>query len=267
VRNSSTRVACTWRDDNLVGFDLLLVFIAFLTAVIDIIFGMGFGLTMTPILLFLNYTPKEIVPALLLSSLVGNILSSYFNHRLGNADFSPGGHLFKLVMIIGIVGMVGSLIGAVVNTGISNFYLGLYIGSLITGSGLFLLLNKTMSTGFSWAKIVLLSLFGSFNKGISGSGFGPIITTGMLYMKIKEKEAVSVQSFAELFVSLVGFITFIVSGAIVNWDLTLSLFVGVAASAPVASFIVNKSGEGTLRSAIAIVTIILGVATLVRLFV
>jgi uncharacterized membrane protein YfcA len=261
VRNGSTRVACTWRDDNLVGFDLLLVFIAFLTAVIDIIFGMGFGLTMTPILLFLNYTPKEIVPALLLSSLVGNILSSYFNHRLGNADFSPGGRLFKLVMVIGIVGMLGSIIGAVVNTGVSNFYLGLYIGSLITGSGLFLLLNKTMSTGFSWAKIVLLSLFGSFNKGISGSGFG------MLYMKIKEKEAVSVQSFAELFVSLVGFITFIVSGAIVNWDLTLSLFVGVAASAPVASFIVNKSGEGTLRSAIAIVTIILGVATLVRLFV
>ncbi len=259
-------MASIWREFILVGFDLLLVFIAFLTGVIDIIFGMGFGLTMTPILLFLNYAPKEIVPALLLSSLVGNILSSYFNHRLRNADFSPGGRLFKIVMVIGIVGIVGSIIGAVVNTGISNFYLGLYIGSLITGSGLFLLLNKKMSTGFSWAKITLLSLFGSFNKGISGSGFGPIITTGMLYMKIKEKEAVSVQSFAELFVSLVGFITFIVSGATVNWDLTYSLAIGVAASAPIAAFIVKKSGEGTLRSAIAVVTIILGVATLVRLF-
>ena len=85
-------------------------------------------------------------------------------------------------------------------------------------------------------------------------------------MKIKEKEAVSVQSFAELFVSLVGFITFIVSGATVNWDLTYSLAIGVAASAPIAAFIVKKSGEGTLRSAIAVVTIILGVATLVRLF-
>ncbi len=260
-------MASTWRDDKLFSFDLLLIFIAFLTALIDIIFGMGFGLTMTPILLFLNYTPKEIVPALLLSSLIGNILSSYFNHRLRNADFSPGGRLFKLVIVIGIVGMVGSIIGAVVNTGVSNFYLGLYIGSLITGSGLFLLLNKTMSTSFSWVKIVLLSLFGSFNKGISGSGFGPIITTGMLYMKIKEKEAVSVQSFAELFVSLVGFITFIVSGATVNWDLTISLFIGVAASAPIASLIVNKSGEGTLRSAIAVVTIILGIATLVRLII
>ena len=51
-----------------------------------------------------------------------------------------------------------------------------------------------------------------------------------------------------------------------NWDLTYSLAIGVAASAPIAAFIVKKSGEGTLRSAIAVVTIILGVATLVRLF-
>ena len=49
---------------------------------------MGFGLTITPVLLFLNYTPKEIVPALLLSSLIGNILSSFFNHRLKNAEFT-----------------------------------------------------------------------------------------------------------------------------------------------------------------------------------
>lgn len=63
-------------------FDPLLLILAFLTDVVDIIFGMGFGLTMAPILLFLNYTPKEIVPALLLSSLIGNILSSFFNHRL-----------------------------------------------------------------------------------------------------------------------------------------------------------------------------------------
>ncbi len=247
-------------------FDPLLFLLAFLTAIIDIIFGMGFGLTMTPLLLFLSHTPKEIVPALLLSSLIGNILSSIFNHRFRNADFTPGSRLFKVVLVIGAVGIAGSIIGAVVNTGISNFYLGLYIGTLIMGTGIFLLLNKTRSIDFSWWKLGILSLFGGFNKGISGSGFGPIITTGMLYMKIKEKEAVSVQSFAELFVSLMGFATFLASGAGVNWDLTLSLSIGVAAAAPIAAFIVKKSDSGTLRSAIAVMTIILGAATLVRLF-
>jgi len=46
---------------------------------------MGFGLTMTAILLSLDYAPKEIVPSLLLSSLMGNNLISFFNHRLKNA--------------------------------------------------------------------------------------------------------------------------------------------------------------------------------------
>jgi len=46
-----------------------------LTAIIDIMFGMGFGLTMTPILLASGYSPHEIVPALLLSSLF-NLRSS-----------------------------------------------------------------------------------------------------------------------------------------------------------------------------------------------
>jgi hypothetical protein len=253
--------------DEIMVIDPFLIIIAFLTAVIDIIFGMGFGLTLTPILLFLNYTPKDIVPALLLSSLGGNLLSSLFNHRLKNADFTPGSRHFNIVMVIGGVGIVGSIFGAMVNTGISNFILGLYIGTLITGTGLFLLLNKNLSIEFSWIKLGLISLFGSFNKGISGSGFGPIVTTGLLYMNTNEKESVSIQSFSELFVSLVGFATFLVSGITLNWDLTWSLSIGVVASAPLAAFIVKKVKGGTLRTAIAIVTIILGAATLLQIFI
>jgi uncharacterized membrane protein YfcA len=247
------------------SFDLLLILFAFTTAVIDIIFGMGFGLTMTPILLFLTYSPKEIVPALLLSSLVGNVLSSYFNHRLRNADFTLGGHAFKVVVLIGGIGIFGSIIGALANTGISDFFLSLYIGTLITGSGIFILLNRTRKIGFNWIKVAILSLFGSFNKGISGSGFGPIITTGLLYMGVKEKEAVSIQSFAELFISSVGFSTFLFSGTPINWSLTTSLAIGVTASAPIAALIVQKSEGGKLRTAIAIVTIILGVSTIIRI--
>jgi len=247
--------------------NLVVVVLAFLTAIIDIIFGMGFGLTLTPILLFLNYTPKEIVPALLLSSLGGGIFSTIFNHRFKNADFTPGSHHFRIVVVIGVVGIAGSVIGATVNTGISNFVLTLYIGTLIMGTGVFLLLNKTLRVEFSWIKLGLLALFGSFNKGISGSGFGPIVTTGLLYMGTGEKAAVSIQSFSELFVSLVGFAAFFVSGATSNWSLTLSLLIGVIASTPLAALIVKRVEGGTLRKAIAVVTVVLGAATIMRLFV
>ena len=245
---------------------LSVIFVAFLTAIIDIIFGMGFGLTLTPILLFLGYTPKAIVPAILLSSLGGGVFSALFNHRFKNADFTPGSQHFKIVLVVGGVGIAGGIVGARVNAGISDLTLTLYIGTLILMTGVFLLLNRTLHVKFSWTKLGLLSLFASFNKGISGSGFGPIVTTGLLYMNTGEKAAVSIQSFSELFVSLFGFATFFASGAKLNWDLTWSLLIGVTVSTPLAAFIVKRVQGATLRKAIAVVTAVLGAATLLQVF-
>jgi uncharacterized membrane protein YfcA len=245
---------------------LFLIFPAFLTALIDIVFGMGFGLTMTPILFFMGYPPHEIVPALLFSSLIGNLFSPIFHHKFKNVDLSLCSKHFSISMVIGILGVVGSLIGASVSIGISDFFLGLYIGVLIVTLGLFLLLNKKLSASFSWLKLTFLGLFGSFNKGISGSGFGPIVTTGMIIMNINEKVAVSIQTLSELFVSIAGFLTFLLVGSQISWNLLLPLSIGVAFSTPLAALLVNKFESKKLRTGIALATVMLGILTLLGLF-
>lgn len=246
-------------------FSLTLVLPAFLTAVIDIMFGMGFGLTMTPILILAGFAPHQIVPALLFSSLMGNLISPVFHHKFKNVDFRCCTRHFTISIVIGGLGVAGSVLGAFVSVGISNFHLGLYIGLLITALGLFLLVNRKLQTQFSWLKLVTLGLFGSFNKGISGSGFGPIVTTGMIFMGVDEKVAVSIQTFSELFVSVAGFLAFVLSGTLITWDLALPLSIGVVASTPLAAFVVHKFESQKLRLAIAAMTIVLGAATLVRL--
>ena len=245
---------------------LFLIFPAFLTALIDIVFGMGFGLTMTPILFLMGYPPHEIVPALLFSSMIGNLFSPIFHHKFKNVDLSLCSKHFNMSMLIGILGVVGSFIGASVSIGISDLFLGLYIGFLIVALGLFLLLNKKLNASFSWLKLVLLSFFGSFNKGISGSGFGPIVTTGMIIMNINEKVAVSIQTFSELFVSIAGFLTFLLAGSQISWNLLLPLSIGVASSTPLAALVVNKFESKKLRTGIALATVVLGVLTLLGLF-
>jgi len=169
-------------------------------------------------------------------------------------------------VLIGILGVLGSFVGASVSIGISDFYLSLYIGLLITAVGLFLLLNKKLRASFSWLKLAFLSLFGAFNKGISGSGFGPITTTGMIVMGVDEKVAVSIQTFSELFVSIAGFLTFVLAGSQIAWNLLLPLSIGVVLSTPLAAFVVHKFESRKLRTAIAIVTVVLGVVTLFSLF-
>ena len=245
---------------------LFLIIPAFLTAVVDIVFGMGFGLTMTPILLLMGYAPHQIVPALLFSSMLGNLVSPFFHHKFKNVDFSLCSRHFNMSVLIGILGVVGSFVGASVSIGISDFYLSLYIGLLITALGLFLLLNKKLRATFSWLKLAFMSLFGSFNKGISGSGFGPITTTGMIVMGVDEKVAVSIQTFSELFVSIAGFLTFALAGSQIAWNLLLPLSIGVVLSTPLAAFLVHKFESRKLRTVIAIVTVVLGVVTLFSLF-
>jgi uncharacterized membrane protein YfcA len=244
---------------------LFLIVPSFLTAVVDIVFGMGFGLTMTPVLLLMGYAPHEIVPALLFSSMIGNMFSPLFHHRLKNVDFSLCSQHFNMSMLIGILGVIGSFVGASVSIGISNFYLGLYIGLLIVSLGLFLLVNGKLRARFSWLRLTFLGLFGSFNKGISGSGFGPIITTGMIIMNVNEKAAVSIQTFSELFVSAAGFLTFMLAGSQISLDLLLPLSLGVAFSTPLAAFVVHKFDSKKLRTTMGLVTVVLGVLTLLSL--
>ena len=244
---------------------LFLIVPSFLTAIVDIVFGMGFGLTMTPVLLLMGYAPHEIVPALLFSSMIGNMFSPLFHHRLKNVDFSLCSRHFNMSMLIGILGVIGSFVGASVSIGISNFYLGLYIGLLIVSLGLFLLVNRKLRARFSWLRLAFLGLFGSFNKGVSGSGFGPIVTTGMIIMDVNEKVAVSIQTFSELFVSVAGFLTFMLAGSQISLDLLLPLSMGVAFSTPLAAFVVHKFDTKKLRTTIGLVTVVLGVLTLLTL--
>lgn len=245
---------------------IILIVVSLCTATVDLIFGMGFGLTMTPILFLLHFEPHEIVPAILLASLAGNILSPFLNHRLKNADFNLRSPHLKIVLIIGAIGALGSFIGAIAAINISDLVLTIYIGVLIVAIGLLLLLNKTRTTPFTWHKLIGLGIFGAFNKGMSGSGFGPIITTGLIMMKTDEKAAVSIQSFSELFVSLAGSLTFIALGTQMDWSLILPLVIGVVLSTPIAALIVQKANNKKLRWAIAYVTIILGIITLLTLF-
>jgi uncharacterized membrane protein YfcA len=242
----------------------ILILISFLPAVVDSSLGMGYGFSVTPLLLLLGFSPIQAVPAVLLASLVGNMLSSYFHHRLKNVDFRFNSKHFRISLVMGGLGSIGSFLGARVAMGISTFYLNLYIGSMVTILGFFVLFSRRIKIVFSWPRMFMFGVIGAFNKGISGSGFGPIVTTGGLLVGLDEKATVSIQSLSELFASIVGFLTFALSGTQIDFHLTLAITIGVALASPLAAYIVHKMPGGKLRWLIAITAISLGILTLIR---
>ena len=243
----------------------LITTLSFASGTVDMSLGMGYGFTVTPILLLMGYYPTQAVPAVLFASFVGGVLSSLFNQLLGNVDFRLAGQAFKTSATIGGLGSAGAIMGALLAVGISKFLLNLYIGLLVTASGIFVLRSKGISFEFSWIKIMAISVLGAFNKGLSGSGFGPIVTTGSLLSGIDEKASVSIQALSELPVSLVGFLTFLYAGTSIEWSVTLALSLGVVVAAPIAAWLVQRMDPEKLRTFIGAAATLVGLSTLVKL--
>ena len=64
---------------------------AFVCEYVDSTLGMGYGTTLTPLLLLMGYKPLEIVPVILLSELISGLMAGAFHHFQGNVNFRPNG--------------------------------------------------------------------------------------------------------------------------------------------------------------------------------
>lgn len=238
--------------------------LSFCSGLVDLSLGMGYGFTVTPIMLLLGYTPAETVPSVLFSSFIGGASSSFFNHRLRNADFTPGSRDLRIALITGGLGVIGAVIGVNTSLSLPERIVGLYIGFLVIASGALVLYSKSLVSGFSWARILVISLLGSFNKGIAGSGFGPIVTTGAIISGLDEKTSVSIQALSETLVSLVGFTTYTVLRGQVDASTITVMSLGVVLASPFAASIVKRAKGNTLRTMIAVLALIVGMSTLLK---
>ena len=247
---------------------LVLALISFFPALIDSSLGMGYGFTVTPILLLLDYSPNEAVPAVLVASVIGDLLGSYFHQEYKNVDFSFKSRSFKIALVLGVFGGIGALFGALLAIGISTIYLKTYIGVLVTVLGVFVLFSDRLRIrmDFSWPKMLIMGILGAFNKGVSGSGFGPVVTTGGLLSGLDEKSTVAIQCLSECPVCIIGFLTFVLKGCCIDWNLVMCISLGAAFSAPVAAWFVHKVPSDKLRPMIGISAVILGLFTLVKVY-
>ncbi|MFH1179868.1 MAG: sulfite exporter TauE/SafE family protein [Candidatus Bathyarchaeota archaeon] len=245
-------------------FPLLLL--SFCSGMIDLSLGMGYGFTVTPLMLLLGFTPQEAVPAVLISSFVGGISSSIWNHRLHNVDFNPKGKAFRIAAFTAGFGVIGAITGVYFSFNLPQRIVGLYIGVVVILSGVLVIYSKNLISSFSWNKMVGISLIGSLNKGLTGSGFGPVITTGAMLSGIDEKASVSIQSLAESAVSIVGTLSYIVMQGYVDYQVAVTMSFGVLLASPLAARIVHQIDGKTLRILVGILALIIGSYTLWKYF-
>ncbi|MGD9578839.1 MAG: TSUP family transporter, partial [Syntrophorhabdus sp.] len=66
-----------------------IILLAFFCEYLDSTLGMGYGTTLTPVLLLFGFTPLQVVPAILISELITGFMAGFFHHKVGNVNFKP----------------------------------------------------------------------------------------------------------------------------------------------------------------------------------
>lgn len=245
--------------------NLLVGVLAFISEYLDSGLGMGYGTALAPMLILLGYQPLKVVPAILISQLITDIAACFSHHRLRNVDLRLNSKDFRIAFILGLVSSLGVIIACFVAIKIPNWFLTLYIGFLVLTMGILILVTIKKQVFFSWRKIIGISFLASFNKGISGGGYGPLVMGGQILSGVFPKNAVGITAFAEAVTCFVGFITYLLLGKIIAWKLTLMLIICATPAVPLAAITIKKINDSRLKKLVGILITLLGLFTLLKI--
>jgi hypothetical protein len=224
------------------------------------------GTILTPTLLLVGYAPSDIVPTILFSELLSGFTASFFHNDIKNVDFSSKGMDLKPAVLLAVGSVVGVTIGVFLAVNIPVDILKLTIGCIIFLSGFFVvLLSRKVIEYRNW-KMIGLSGVASFNKAVSGGGYGPLLTSGQIISGVRGRAAVGITSFAEAFTCLVAVILFLLQGGYIELHIFIPMVTGALISVPFSVFAVNKASEDHLKIVIGILTMGMGGLTIYNVF-
>jgi uncharacterized membrane protein YfcA len=246
------------------GIFLAIFFAALLCEYVDSALGMGYGTTLTPLLIGFGVEPLFIVPAILISEFFTGAGAGFLHQRDGNIDFVRDRRARRVTILLSALSLVGTVGAVLLAVSIKGSTLKLAIAGIIVFMGVFILATRKRQLRFRASHIVALGAVAAFNKGLSGGGYGPLVTGGQVVSGVSPKHAVAITSVAEAFTCLVGIIAYAIMKGAPAWDLVVPLTLGASLSVPMATFTVSRLKESTMRSGVGLVTLALGVYTLIR---
>lgn len=269
-----------------VGLFLVIILLAFSCEFIDSSLGMGYGTILSPTLIIMGFEPVVVIPSILLSQAFGGLTASIFHHQFKNASFHRNSKDLKTVIIISGFGILATILAVSISINLPKELLKSYIGVLVLIMGIIVLRNKSFT--FTWKKIIGVGILSAFNKGLSGGGFGPIVTGGQILSGQEAKSSVGITTAAEAPICIIGFLTYLFgrtifeidipvlemkfadfmhlmfSSKIFQWELYFALIMGSVLVAPFGAFTTKMINKKYLHYILGILISFLGLWTLYK---
>jgi uncharacterized membrane protein YfcA len=112
---------------------------------------------------------------------------------------------------------------------------------------------------------MILGAVAAFNKGLSGGGYGPLVTSGQVVSGMSPKRAVAITSVAESWTCVVGLAAYLFFHGELDWSLAVPMTLGATLSVPIATLTVQRMHEAVMQCTLGAVTCVLGMITLAQI--
>ena len=245
---------------------ILMIFLAALSCeYIDSSLGMGYGTTLTPLLLLAGFEPLQIVPCVLLSEFATGIIAGLMHHRDGNVDLLRDRQARGAATLLSLLSVVGAVAAVTLAIHVPKSWLKGIIAVIILSVGVVTLATIRRRLQYRRGHMIALGAVAAFNKGLSGGGYGPLVTGGQVVSGMSPKHAVAITSLSEALTCFVGLTAYMLMYRGIDWTLAAPLTMGAMLSVPIATLTVRRLPETVMRGSIGITTCLLGIFTFVKI--
>ena len=232
---------------------VILFFVAFFASLIDSIAGGG-GLLTTPSMLLLGIPPLNVLATNKFQSCFGTFTSTFNYYKNGLLTE-------KKKVLYFILSFIGSSIGTILVSRISNETLDSVIPLLLIGAAIFFITNKGptgVKQNYKLLVIFNLLVFAiGFYDGFFGPGTGSFFVLSFIIIKgINIMEATAVTKLLNFSSNFAAFLIFAFQGYVI-WILGLVMAVAQIAGAYTGAKFAIKNGEKVVRPVLVIVSLLL----------
>ncbi|MBN1675139.1 MAG: sulfite exporter TauE/SafE family protein [Kiritimatiellae bacterium] len=249
------------------GYGALLVLLAALVCeYVDSSLGMGYGTTLTPLLLLAGFEPLQIVPCVLVSECLTGLSAAFMHQHDGNVDLLRDPRARSAAKMISLMSVGGALLAVTCAVNVPRSLLKALIAGIVLAAGAVTLATAGRRLRYRRSHMIALGAVAAFNKGLSGGGYGPLVTAGQVVSGLPAKTAVAVTSLAEALTCAVGIAGYLALGQRIDWTLAVPLTLGAMLSVPMATLTVQRLPERILRVAVGATTCLLGAFAALKMF-
>ncbi len=246
---------------------LLIIFIAFIVAMLFSMLGLGGAIIYTPLFYWSGLPLLTAIPTALFLNMITTASASATYLKQKIVDIKMG----YSIIITSIPGaLAGSHLARIVNKELIIFILSLAI--LFSGFRILFLNGKGMGAGISGNNRIIAGAALGFVIGVissfAGIGGGTFIVPLLLILGLETRKAVATSSMIVAFISLSGFLGHMSQG-VEDLNTGVLLFAGASAfiGAQTGShFIFRRISPGTIEKMFALVLLLVGARLLYGLF-